>query len=86
MQELFFSVILFLILVATSDACAGAPACSCLYVQMERVIVQDSAKHLLLRAYEGVNEVASGDSGCEHRPMRNCSEQVLNSDRKGKKR
>ena len=29
------------------------------------VIVQDSLKHLLLRAYESVKEVASGDSGCE---------------------
>ena len=32
------------------------------------VTVQDSPKHLLLRAYESVNEVASGDSGCEASP------------------
>lgn len=42
--------------------------------------------HLLLRTYESVRHVAWGDSGCDtegvplgkHRPMRICSEQVLN--------
>ena len=30
--------------------------------------VQGSPKHLLLRVYESVNKVASGDSGCEGSP------------------
>jgi hypothetical protein len=34
----------------------------------DRVTVQNSPKHLLLRAYESENEVASGDSGCEASP------------------
>jgi hypothetical protein len=34
----------------------------------KRVTVQDSPKHLLLRAYESVNHAASGDSGCEASP------------------
>ncbi len=32
------------------------------------VTVQDSPKHLLLRAYGSVKKVASGDSGCEASP------------------
>jgi hypothetical protein len=32
------------------------------------VIVQDSPKHLLLRAYESEKHVASGDSGYEASP------------------
>ena len=32
------------------------------------ITVHGSPKHLLLRAYESENEVASGDSGCEASP------------------
>ena len=33
-----------------------------------KVTVQDGLKHSLLRAYESVNKVASGDSECEASP------------------
>ena len=43
------------------------------------VTVQDSPKHLLLRAYGSVKKWHRAIQDAKHRPMRNCSEQVLNS-------